>query len=98
MFTILVIGASYLLGYSKPLNENTFTVIKNYENVVILKQYNDIFICAKFDPQTKILKDEIFLLNISRRDSLVLQESDIGPLSVNKKLKHLRPKRPVGGV
>lgn len=93
VFAMLVILSSHLMGNGASVEQVEYTTIKNYKNVVVLRQYGDLLICAEFNPETKNVKEELLLINISNQDSLILKTSKVGPLSFNieKESKNSNP-------
>lgn len=82
MFFILIMlipFISFLFGNGEAMKQEKFQIIANK---VVLKKYNEVFICASFDRKTKILSDSLILVKLSESQPLILKTEKIGPLNV----------------
>jgi hypothetical protein len=81
-FVILVIPyISFLFGNGEAMKQKEFLTICNNENTVVLKKYNDIFVCAKFNRKTNQLSDSLILIKLSESEPIILRTEKIGPLN-----------------
>ena len=57
---------------------------QTFSNTIILKKYNEIFVCAKFNKKTKIVSDTLILIKLSDNRPIVLKTEKIGRLELKK--------------
>lgn len=77
---ILIPLISFLFGNGEAMKQEKYEVISSYENTVVLKKYNEIFVCAKFNRKTKSLSDSLILIKISENNPIILKTEKIGQL------------------
>ncbi len=70
----------FFFGDAEATKQKTFQTISTKENTVILKKYNDIFVCAKFNRKTKEISDTLLLVKFSENEPLSIKTEEIGPL------------------
>jgi len=83
-FIILIIiipFIAYLFGNGEAMKQDEFQTISN---TIILKKYNEIFVCAKFNKKTKIVSDTLILIKLSDKEPIVLKTEKIGTLELKK--------------
>lgn len=83
LIILMIPFIGYLIGNGEAMKQKEFQIICTNENAVVLKKYNDIFVCAKFNKKTKQLSDSLVLIKLTESEPIILITEKIGPL--NKK-------------
>lgn len=65
LIIITITVFSFFLGNGDAMKQKDFQKISTTKNTIILRKYNDIFVCAKFDNKTKKISDSLTLIKIS---------------------------------
>lgn len=79
---IIIPLISYALGDGEAMKQNKFQTLASDKNTVVLKKYNDTFVCAKFNRKKKVLSDSLILIKMSDASPLILKTEKIGPLKL----------------
>lgn len=83
IFIMSVISES--LGRYKAVKQEKFFVINTSMGpAVVLRIYNEKFICAPFIKETKELQGSFFIINMPTQSELVLTKENIGPFKIKK--------------
>lgn len=81
---IMLLGAlllvAYLAGQGEAIRKEQFLVPEWAPNVVVLKQYNDLFIGARFKRAKHRLTNELLLMRIGHKELAEFRNEVIGPL------------------
>ncbi len=72
------------LGRSAALNQKYIYYYENNPNKILLRSYGDILISANYDPETKHIKNELFIQKISDTTSLCLIKKKIEGLKLEE--------------
>lgn len=77
---ILIPPLAYFIGAGQALKQTSFQILADKPNIVVLKKYDNMFICSPYDKKTKILKDSLILIKADESKYLVLRTVKIGKL------------------
>lgn len=72
---------SYFIGNGQALKQTSFQTLADRPNIVVIRKYDDMFICTPFDNKQKTLGDSIVLVKASDSKDLVLKTVKIGRLN-----------------
>lgn len=75
---LYAVGVALALGYHYGVSCPTFHVIKQPQEVVVLRIYGDRLICTQFDRQTKTVSGTFVILSVGSGTTMVRE--DVGPL------------------
>lgn len=71
---------SSFLGHTSITTNKEYQVLIGQPNTVVLKKYNDLFICSTFNRKTNILSDSIIVFKMSDSKPLLFKTEKIGVL------------------
>lgn len=87
MGSILLIALSFALGHGFAKQEINFYVFESNQPKVILRIYDDKYICAPIDKRARKIKEQYYIVNASSANlnrSLSLTLEKVGPLTVEE--------------
>jgi hypothetical protein len=81
IFILVVIPfVCYFIGDGEALKQSHYQTIANRPNLVVLRKYDDVFICAGFDRKTKKINDSLILIKLNDNNDLILKNEFLGQL------------------
>ena len=84
IFSLLLVGP---VGEKHARNQKSFLVIESAPELIILRKYDQNFICSPFDRKKKEIKQTFYIKSVDQigQQGLQVVVEDIGPLKVSKK-------------
>lgn len=82
LILIIIPFLSFFIGDGEALKQSRFQIIADKPNIVILRKYDDLFICAPFDKQKKLIGDSLILIKLNDTKDLILKTENLGQLRV----------------
>lgn len=82
---VLLLMCSYFHGVGVASRQTKFMVAVSHPDMIVLRQYGDNFILAKFDRETKKVQREFAVLPVSSDTRLTLEK--LGPFTLNDESK-----------
>ena len=82
-----IAGLAYAVGNGEAVNQRTFLTPSTdggSGELVVLKVYGDIIVCAPLDRSVGQVSRQLVLLNMSDFDSIWLTEEKVGPLALKR--------------
>lgn len=79
---LLLLAFAYCIGNSEAIRKKHFLVLKDRKNTVVLRIYDDKYICAPFNRETKQVDRSLIILESSGQNELILNWQKVGPLKL----------------
>jgi hypothetical protein len=76
-FLLLV---AYTVGQGEAIRKVRFLTLKSSPDFVVLRNYGDSFIAARFDRKLKTISDELLILRLSDHEKGEFRNEIVGPL------------------
>lgn len=76
------LGFAWMIGNGNANTQTRFMTFRDAPDSVVLRNYGDLLIVAKFSRQTKQLTDELSLVWLSDKRQIDLRNEFVGPLSL----------------
>lgn len=79
MILIVIPFISFFIGDGEALKQTHFQIIPEKNNVLVLRKYDDLFICSPYNKTKKELEDSLILIKLSDKE-LILKTVNTGRL------------------
>lgn len=83
LFALLLFA--YLVGHGEATGKERFLTLKSSPDVVVLRNYGDLLIAARFDRARKVVSEELVLIRLGNDQKAEFFNEVIGPLTFAKK-------------
>jgi len=80
-------GLVYEAGRVKALTKEYFLVLGESSNIVVLRTYNDLLICAPFNRKTKEIEQKLIFKKIVDNTDVIYVREKVGPLRLIESAK-----------
>lgn len=85
LISLGLLFVAYFVGHGEASRKQQFLVSKASPDIVILRNYGDLFIGARFDRSKKLILDELILARLGQNQTVEYFNEPIGPLTLRRK-------------
>ncbi len=76
----LMVSFAHILGNQEAKKKTDFLILKSEANVVLLVQYDNVFVMQSYDPKSKALVGPIKVTKFGDGKEIEITPSNVGPL------------------
>jgi hypothetical protein len=82
IFIYVSVVIAQAVGRASAYNQTDFLILSNISDTMVVKKYGDKMICCKYDPKTKSVDDNFFVIEAGADRNITFKMAKIGPMNL----------------